>query len=304
MRRLERLVQLVSTKDVTLSIYGESGAGKEVLARRVHELSRRSKGPFVPINCAAVPEQLFESELFGHERGAFTGATERVVGKIEAADGGTLFLDEVGEMPLGLQAKLLRALEHRRFTRVGGTRKLEVDIRLLCAAQGSLEEAVRVGRFRADLFYRIQGIPLHVPPLRERREDLQLLIAQFRSELARQHGVDEVRLSRGTLSALTAYSWPGNVRELRNVLEFLTIVFEGRLVRPRDLPPSLLHASNDSDGSTLVVSLDRPLDESVDAIVGAVLALEAGNVTRTAERLGISVRTLQRRRSRAPQRGL
>jgi DNA-binding NtrC family response regulator len=298
MRRLERLLRLVGPKDVNVSIYGESGSGKEVLARRVHELSRRRRGPFVPVNCAAVPDPLFESELFGHEKGAFTGATERAVGKIEAADGGTLFLDEIGEMPLGMQAKLLRALEHRRFTRVGGTRKLDVDLRLLCATQRPLEEEVRAGRFRADLFYRVQGVPLLVPPLRERREDLPLLIEQFRAELAQLHGVAPVRLSAGARRALMSYSWPGNVRELRNVLELLTIVFEGRLVTPRDLPEALSLATERERTTSVTVSLDRPLEEAIDAIVSAVLLLEGGNVSRAAARLGVSVRTLQRRRAR------
>jgi DNA-binding NtrC family response regulator len=287
MRRLERLLRLVGPKDVNVSIYGESGSGKEVLARRVHELSRRRRGPFVPVNCAAVPDPLFESELFGHEKGAFTGATERAVGKIEAADGGTLFLDEIGEMPLGMQAKLLRALEHRRFTRVGGTRKLDVDLRLLCATQRPLEEEVRAGRFRADLFYRVQGVPLLVPPLRERREDLPLLIEQFRAELAQLHGVAPVRLSAGARRALMSYSWPGNVRELRNVLELLTIVFE-----------ALSLATERERTTSVTVSLDRPLEEAIDAIVSAVLLLEGGNVSRAAARLGVSVRTLQRRRAR------
>ena len=167
MRRLDRVLEAIAAKDVAVSLVGESGTGKEVLARRIHELSHRARGPFVPINCAAIPEALFESELFGHERGAFTGAHERAKGKVEAAEGGTLFLDEIGEMPLGMQAKLLRFLENRRFMRVGGTSKIQADVRLLFATLRPLEQEVRAGRFRADLFYRIQGIPIPVPPLRE-----------------------------------------------------------------------------------------------------------------------------------------
>src|SRR5579863_9736595 len=183
MRQLDRVLRTVAPKDVTVTLIGESGTGKEVLARRVHELSARRGGPFVPINCAAIPEALFESELFGHEKGAFTGASERAHGKIEAAGGGTLFLDEIGEMPLGVQAKLLRFLEGRRFMRVGGSTKINVDTRLVCATLRPIEAEVKAGRFRADLFYRIQGISLRVPALRERPGDITPLVQQFVAEL-------------------------------------------------------------------------------------------------------------------------
>src|SRR4051812_23445537 len=172
MRELDRILRAVAAKEVVLSLIGESGTGKEVLARRTHELSHRRSGPFVPINCAAIPDALFESELFGHEKGAFTGATARALGKLEAAGGGTLFLDEVGEMPLAMQAKLLRFLENRKFMRVGGSVKVSVDARLICATLRPLEDEVKAGRFRADLFYRLQGISLVIPTLRERKADI------------------------------------------------------------------------------------------------------------------------------------
>ncbi len=204
MRRLDQVLRAVAPKDVAVSLIGESGTGKEVLARRVHEASGRKTGPFIPINCAAIPDALFESELFGHERGAFTGASERVRGKVEAAEGGTLFLDEVGEMPLAMQAKMLRFLENRRYMRVGGSTKLQADVRLIFATLRPLDEEVRAGRFRADLYYRVQGITLHVPPLRERRADIPPLLAQFVEQLSARHGTQLPRLTRSARAALVS----------------------------------------------------------------------------------------------------
>ena len=296
MRRLDQTLRMVATKDVIVTLIGESGVGKEVLARRVHELSRRRAAPFVPINCAAIPDALFESELFGHERGAFTGANERARGKIEAAQGGTLLLDELGEMPFPMQAKLLRFLENRRYMRVGGAAKIEADVRLVVATLRPLESEVRAGRFRADLFYRIQGITLNVPPLRERRVDIPLLVSHFLSELSSRHGTEPPKLSRAARFAMDRYDWPGHVRELRNVLESLCLLRAGKPVRVRDLPPAL---RSESEGATAVtpkleVSLDRSLDEIVTDIVHAALEIEHGNRTRAAARLGVSVRTVQR----------
>ncbi|NUO47869.1 MAG: sigma-54-dependent Fis family transcriptional regulator [Polyangiaceae bacterium] len=296
MRRLDETLRTVATKDVIVTLIGESGVGKEVLARRVHELSRRRSAPFVPINCAAIPDALFESELFGHERGAFTGANERARGKIEAAQGGTLLLDELGEMPFPMQAKLLRFLENRRFMRVGGAAKIEADVRLVVATLRPLESEVRAGRFRADLFYRIQGITLNVPPLRERRVDIAPLVTHFLSELSSRHGTEPPRLSRAARFAIGRYDWPGNVRELRNVLESLCLLRAGKPVRLRDLPHALSSEAGEPKGELpkLEISLDRPLDEIVSEIVHAALEVEHGNRTRAAARLGVSVRTVQR----------
>ena len=189
MRSFDRFLRAVAVKEVTVTFTGESGSGKEVMARRLHEMSPRRGGPFVPINCAAIPEALFESELFGHERGAYTGANERSTGKIEVANGGTLFLDEIAEMPLALQAKMLRFLETRRYMRVGGAKKIEADVRLVLATLRPLEQEVRSGRFRPDLYYRIQGIVLSVPPLRERRRDIPQLLDAFIAQLSAIHDV-------------------------------------------------------------------------------------------------------------------
>jgi transcriptional regulator with PAS, ATPase and Fis domain len=306
MRQVDALVRAVAPKDVTITLIGESGTGKEVLARRVHELSERRRGPFVPINCAAIPDALFESELFGHERGAFTGATERSRGKIEAAQAGTLFLDEIAEMPLAMQAKLLRFLENRRFMRVGGTVKLQADVRLVFATLRPLEGEVHAGRFRADLYYRIQGITIRVPTLQERGPDLGPLITQFVAQLSAKHGSTPPRLSREARGAFVAHDWPGNVRELRNTVEMLCLLRGGKQVRVRDLPEALQRAASSravtappTPDVTLTVALDEPLDRIVERVIDAALALEQGNRSRAAARLGISVRTLQRRATRS-----
>jgi DNA-binding NtrC family response regulator len=299
MRAFDQLLRAVAVKEVTVTFSGESGSGKEVMARRLHELSPRRGGPFVPINCAAIPEALFESELFGHERGAYTSANERSTGKIEVANGGTLFLDEIAEMPLPLQAKMLRFLETRRYMRVGGAKKIEADVRLVLATLRPLEQEVRAGRFRPDLYYRIQGIVLEVPPLRERRRDLPELLDAFIAQLSAIHDVTPPLFARSTRAALTGYDWPGNVRELRNVVERLCILREGKAVRLEDLPPAIRAGrAAPAGGDTLAVPLDRPLDEVVDLVVDAVLRAEGGNLTRAARRLKVSVRTLQRRARR------
>jgi len=313
MKKIDQMLRAVAGKDVTLTLIGESGTGKEVLARRAHELSERRRSPFIPINCAAIPEALFESELFGHERGAFTGASDRARGKVEAAEGGTLFLDEIGEMPMLMQAKLLRFLENRRFMRVGGSTKIQADIRLLCATLRPLADDVRGGRFRADLFYRIQGITLNVPALRERRADIAPLLSQFLAQLSARHGVRAPKFNRQTKAILLQYDWPGNVRELRNVVETLCLLKEGRQVRPADLPdsvrshaPNARHAVGVEHRGQLVLELDDGLEALTRQIIEAALEAEEGNTIRAAARLKVSPRTLQRHvatgRVRLPER--
>jgi DNA-binding NtrC family response regulator len=297
MRSFDRFLRAVAVKEVTVTFAGESGSGKEVMARRLHEMSPRKSGPFVPINCAAIPEALFESELFGHERGAYTSANERSIGKIEVANGGTLFLDEIAEMPLALQAKMLRFLETRRYMRVGGTKKIHADVRLVLATLRPLEQEVRAGRFRPDLYYRIQGIVLQVPALRERRRDIPQLLDAFIAQLSAIHDVRPPTFVRSTRAALTAYDWPGNVRELRNVVELLCILREGKSVRLQDLPPAIRQARSDpaSHGDIIMVPTNRPLEEVIDLVIDAAIGAERGNLTRAAQRLKVSVRTLQRR---------
>lgn len=301
MRRLDRELRTVADKDVAVCLIGESGSGKEVIARRIHELSPRRGEVFIPINCAAIPETLFESELFGHERGAFTGASELARGKIEAASGGSLFLDEIGELSLTAQAKLLRFLENRRFMRVGGNRKLEADVRAIFATLRPLDDEVRRGVFRSDLFYRIQGITLSIPPLRERRADIAPLVEQFVAELTSKHRVPAPRFTRATWAALRVYQWPGNVRELRNVVEHLCLFRAGKSARPDHLPEPMRSTLDEQPGKApaaarkLSVSVDRPLAETVDDIIGAAVAFHGGNRSRAAQKLGIGLRTVQRR---------
>jgi transcriptional regulator with PAS, ATPase and Fis domain len=301
MRKVDRVLRTVANKDVTLTLMGESGTGKEVLARRAHELSARRRGPFVPINCAGIPDALFESELFGHERGAFTGASERAKGKIDAAERGTLFLDEIGEMPLAMQAKLLRFLESRRYMRVGGAVKINADVRLMCATLRPLEQDVRSGRFRADLFYRIQGISLQVPALRERRADIPPLLQDFVAQLTARHRVRAPRFSREAKALLLHYDWPGNVRELRNVVESLCLLREGRLVRASDLPEVVRLRTMPAPDTTrarkstsLTLDLEDSMETQLRRIVEAALILENGNKEKTAARLQISTRSVQR----------
>jgi len=306
MREIDRVIRAVAGKDVGITIIGESGTGKEILARRVHDLSHRRAGPFVPINCAAIPESLFESELFGHERGAFTGASERSRGKVEASGGGTLFLDEIGEMPLNVQAKLLRFLENRKFMRVGGSTKISVDARLICATLRPLDEEVKAGRFRADLYYRIQGVTLQLAGLRERQADIAPLIHQFLAELSARHSVRPPKMTRAAMAALRSYSWPGNVRELRNVIELVCLLRPGKQIRVADLAPALRqHAANDAGGvasatagESIEISLNDKLPDILQQVMQAALELEGGNRSRAARRLGISLRTVQRHLAR------
>lgn len=234
MRAIYRQIERVAPSEISVVIYGESGTGKELVAQAIHARSGRARRPFVALNCAAIHENLQESELFGHEKGAFSGAYSRRTGRFEEADGGTLFLDEIAELSLRLQAKLLRVLQERTFRRVGGSRELTSDFRLLAATHKNLGEEVEAGQFREDLFYRVSVFDLHIPPLRERGQDLLLLVRHFLDELAKTGR--EVRLAEETLAVLKAHRWPGNVRELRNALERAAVAASADLVRPEDLP--------------------------------------------------------------------
>ncbi len=239
MQVLFRQVEKIAGTDATVLLTGESGTGKELAARALQSLSRRQGGAFVVVNCAAIPAGLLEAEFFGAERGAFTGADRRRIGRLEAAHGGTLFLDEVGELPLELQPKLLRALQEGRFHRVGGSEEIAVDLRILAATNRDLKAEVAAGRFREDLFYRLNVVPIRLPALRERREDVPRLIDHFVHRTARRHGVPAARFPKALLRRLIDYSWPGNVRELANVVERLILLAEDGTARPEDLPESL-----------------------------------------------------------------
>lgn len=233
--QVRRLIEQVAETDANVLILGESGTGKEVVARSLHMLSRRHERGFVPVNCGAIPGDLLESELFGHEKGAFTGAINTRQGRFELAEGGTLFLDEIGDMPLPMQVKLLRVIQERSFERVGSNRSISADVRLIAATHRNLEDNIKDGAFREDLYYRLNVFPIELPPLRERRDDIPLLINEFIVRLEKT-GRGSVRLTPGALGSLCAYSWPGNVRELANLMERLIIMFPNGLVDVRELP--------------------------------------------------------------------
>src|SRR3954451_5860092 len=239
MRRIMAQLERVAASESRICILGETGTGKELVARTIHERSSRSSGPFVTLNCAAVPAELIESELFGHEKGSFTGASGRHIGKFEQADQGTIFLDEIGDMPLNMQAKLLRVLEEGEVERIGGDKPTKVNVRVVVATHRQLEEQVKQGNFRQDLFHRIFVFPLVLPPLRERPEDIPALAAHFAAQIVKQNNWKEIMFSAEALQALQAHSWPGNIRELRNVVERLLLFAEGDTVTPATVQAAL-----------------------------------------------------------------
>jgi DNA-binding NtrC family response regulator len=284
-QRLVETIAVVAPSSAPVLITGESGTGKELIARLIHHWSPRRNGPLVAANCAGLPESLIESELFGHAKGAFTGATQQRQGYFRAADGGTIFLDEIGELPIHLQPKLLRALESGRITPVGSDAPVETDARLVAATNRNLEEAIRAGRFREDLYYRLNVVELLMPPLRERREDILPLARRFAAEFAG----GPVRLSPQTVQCLLAYSWPGNVRELRNAIQRACLLCRGDVIVPEHLPPTtsaLASSELDATGD------ESRLSQVERATIQATLAECDGNRTHTAKKLGISRRAL------------
>jgi DNA-binding NtrC family response regulator len=288
MRKVIGLIEKVATTDSTVLVRGASGTGKELVARALHSNSPRRNRPLVTINCAALQETLLESELFGHEKGAFTGAVAAKPGLVEVAEGGTLFIDEIGEMAPGLQAKLLRVLEDGHYRRVGGTREMNADVRVVAATNRELAEEIKNGKFREDLFYRLNVVSIFLPPLRERRDDIPELIEHFLT--TRQIGPLRSRVDSEALKALKAYSWPGNVRELANVLERAQILAENHVITVEDLPENVMTATaNSATGGD-----PRHLSEVERRHVQAVLHEEKGNKVHAARVLGISRRSLYR----------
>ena len=317
MRALKDQLHQVADKTVTVLILGPSGAGKEVVAREIHRLSDRAKGPFVPVNCGAIPKDLLESELFGHEKGAFTGAIAARAGRFELAEGGTLFLDEIGDMPLDMQVKILRVIQERCFERVGSARTRNANVRIVAATHRDLPVLIEEGRFREDLYYRLNVFPLTVPPLAQRTEDLPQLVDDVLRQLAAE-GVGQVSLSARAVAALQAWQWPGNVRELANLLERLCIMYPNQLVEPDQLPEPYLSAGLDPNskpqntavgGVSTVAGGDPPSPAWLplpDPDVGMKTALQTvergwieqaltqceGNVSAAARRLGVRRTTL------------
>jgi len=312
MEALFRQMELVAPTRSNVLIVGESGTGKELVANALHENSPRREARFLPINCAAIPAEILESELFGHERGSFTGATGRKIGKFELADGGTLFLDEIGELPLDMQVKLLRVLEQREFMRVGGADTIKVDIRLVAATNSDLEAAVEQGRFRSDLYYRLKVVTLRIPRLCERREDIPLLVGHFLEQFARENDRPGLRIAPEALKALTRADWEGNVRELRNTIESLVVLTPSDSIDFDDLPeeirrfggaPTAAAAGADrvpeavrAEGSREIeIPVGATMDEIERRAILRTLESTGGNRTRAAELLGIGLRTLQRK---------
>ena len=299
-------VQRVAPSDTTVLILGESGTGKELLARSVHQLSPRAKGPFVAINCAAIPESLLENELFGHERGAFTGASARKAGRVELAQGGTLFLDEIGELPLSLQSKILRLVQEKQFDRVGGTETLSVDLRLVAATNRDLRQMVAAREFREDLFFRLSVIEIEVPPLRTRRDDIVPLAESFLLRFGRESGRRRpFTLSQASVAALLAHAWPGNVRELQNAIERAVILCGGDEIEPAHLRLEGAFASRPSmaDVIDMTGSLAEVRERAADAaeaeLVARALAAADDSVEGAATSLGLSANALRKRIKRA-----
>jgi transcriptional regulator with PAS, ATPase and Fis domain len=294
-RRVVALIERIAPSSISVLISGESGTGKELVARAIHLLSPRRDGPYVPINCAAIPDTLMESELFGHERGAFTGASARRAGHFEQASRGTLLLDEITEMKIDLQAKLLRVIEEQKFRRLGGSAEVALDVRVMAASNRNLERAVREGRLRLDLYYRLKVLTIDLPPLRERADDIPLLVNHFIEEFShtnpKVHGVDD-----NCLKALESHQWPGNIRELRHLIQGAIVISHGPLLSVMDLPSEL--RSTREEDLTFAVRPGTSIGDIERKLIHRTIKFTGGNKTRAAELLGISVRALYYRLQR------
>jgi len=301
MKRIYETVKKVAPSDATVLITGESGTGKELVARAVHYNSKRREKPFIKMNCAALPETLLESELFGHEKGAFTGATERRQGRFELAHSGTLLLDEISETALPLQAKLLRVLQEREFERLGGTKTIRVDVRLICTTNKDLREEIAAERFREDLFYRLNVVPINLPPLRERKEDIELLTRYFLKKYSLRHNRRSMAVSPEAIEVLKDYDWPGNVRELENLIERAVVMDYGDMLLPEHLMLSHDSSRRGFDDDPLE---ENSLREMERRLIMKVLRLTGGNKTRAARELGISIRTLHNKLNEYRRKGL
>ena len=298
MQEVFALIQQVAPSRAAVLITGESGTGKELAARAIHALSPRRGGPFVAINCAAMPDTLMESELFGHEKGAFTGAVERRAGCFELAQNGTVLLDEIGDMPVATQAKLLRVLEDGRVRRLGGKSEIQLDVRVIAATNAPLDDAIREGKFREDLFYRLNVFPIPLPPLRERKEDLPVLAAALLEDLNRKHGTKVTDIAADVMERLRAYPWPGNVRELRNVLE-RAVILAGEGTRPGRASAARFRrraragaAAAPRESGELRIPVGSTIEQAERALIELTLEHTKHNKTRAAEILGISQKTL------------
>jgi DNA-binding NtrC family response regulator len=297
---LDRVRQVADSKASVL-LEGESGTGKELVARALHGLSSRKGGPFVAVHCAALSPQLLESELFGHEKGSFTGATEKRIGRFEQAQGGTIFLDEIGEIDAATQVKLLRVLGERTMERVGGNRLLDVDVRLITATHRSLDRLVQEGKFREDLYFRIRVVQIQMPPLRDRPEDIPILAESFRKEYSLENGKGDLSFSPATIRLMMDYRWPGNVRELRTAVEHGVVLAKGRTIEPDDLPNSVRMGSDRIQSRVEATSLR--LDKIQKSLIDAAMDKTGKNISKAAQALGISRRTLHRKLAQSSKKG-
>jgi len=300
MRRVFATLEKVAETDLTVLVRGESGTGKELVAQALHQRSTRRQRPFVAVNCAAISPELVESELFGHEKGAFTGADARRQGRFEAADGGTIFLDEIGDMPTPTQAKVLRVLQERAFERVGGTKPIAVDVRVVAATHRNLEEEVRRGRFREDLYYRLRVVEIALPPLRERREDVPALALHFLERVTERLGLEKKRLGESALAKLALHPWPGNVRELQNAIEQAAVLAAGPVIEEADLrlagaPGAAPSAAEESQGLAFAEAKRRATERFERAFLLGALRRSGGNVSRAAESIGMVRQSLQQK---------
>ncbi|MFB3853497.1 MAG: sigma-54-dependent transcriptional regulator [Vicinamibacterales bacterium] len=297
MRKIYRVIEQAAPTAASVLIAGESGTGKELVAQTIHELSPRQQQPFVAINCAAIPETLLESEIFGHEKGAFTGASERRLGCFELADRGTIFLDEIAEMTPATQVKLLRVLQERSFRRLGGRIEQKVDVRVIAATNADPAEAVQRGKLREDLYYRLNVFNVTLPPLRDRKEDLPLLVQAFLGEFNARNSKSVIAVNQDAMRALEHYDWPGNVRELRNVIERATILADGQFIELRHLPPALAE-SGGTPSPSIQLKPGTTVEEAERQLIQLTLAHTRDNKTRAAEILGISLKTLHNKLNR------
>jgi len=297
---LDRVRQVADSKASVL-LEGESGTGKELVARALHGLSSRKGGPFVAVHCAALSPQLLESELFGHEKGSFTGATERRIGRFEQAQGGTIFLDEIGEIDATTQVKLLRVLGERTLERVGGNRLIHVDVRLIAATHRSLDRLVQEGKFREDLYFRIRVVQIQIPPLRDRPEDIPILAESFRREYSLENGKGDLSFAPSSIKLFMDYRWPGNVRELRTAVEHGVVLAKGRTIEPEDLPNSVRRGSEGIQSRVEPSSLR--LDQIQKNLIDAAMDKSGKNISKAAQALGISRRTLHRKLAQSPKKG-
>ena len=292
MQRIFTVIRKAADSKASVLITGENGVGKELVANALHDLSSRRERPFVAVNCAALSETLLESELFGHEKGAFTGAESMVKGRFELADGGTIFLDEIGEINQATQVKLLRVLQERKFERVGGQQSVEIDVRVIAATNRNLEEEIEKGSFREDLYYRLNVVQVHVPALRERKEDIPLLLSQYLAEFAAENGKSISGISNAAKAALYKYDWPGNIRQLRNCIESAVVMCGGTEIGVEDLPANI---SQSTAADSISIPAGISLASAEKIIIGQTLAANRGNKSRTAEILGIGRKTLHRK---------